>query len=127
VNRVLPFVAAQAPERDRAEHVRVARWVLDNLINVGSTAVRHVLDDDEGARHRLSLDAVGRAPETSPSVLGLPVTPRCPGSAVVPSARRDPCQARYDRLDAVSRDRGVLGRPARAARGRREGGTAWRR
>jgi hypothetical protein len=37
VNRVLPFVAAQAPERDRAEHVRVARWVLDNLINVGST------------------------------------------------------------------------------------------
>lgn len=37
VNRVLPFVAVQAPERDRAEHVRVARWVLDNLINVGST------------------------------------------------------------------------------------------
>ena len=37
VNRVLPFVAAQAPERDRAEHARVARWVLDNLINVGST------------------------------------------------------------------------------------------
>jgi hypothetical protein len=37
VSRVLPFVAAQAPERDRAEHARVARWVLDNLINVGST------------------------------------------------------------------------------------------
>lgn len=37
VNRVLPFVAAQAPQRDRAEHAGVARWVLDNLINVGST------------------------------------------------------------------------------------------
>src|SRR6266567_3107238 len=37
VNRVLPFVTAQAPQRDRAEHARVARWVLDNLINAGST------------------------------------------------------------------------------------------
>ena len=27
VNRLLPFVAAQAPQRDRAEHARVARWV----------------------------------------------------------------------------------------------------
>jgi hypothetical protein len=34
--RFLPFIAAQAPERDRAEHARVAQWVLDNLINVGS-------------------------------------------------------------------------------------------
>lgn len=37
VARVLPFVAAQAPDRDRDEHAQVARWVLDNLINVGST------------------------------------------------------------------------------------------
>jgi hypothetical protein len=37
VNRLLPFVAAQAPQGDRAEHARVARWVLDNLINVGNT------------------------------------------------------------------------------------------
>ena len=37
VKRLLPFVEAQAPGRDGAEHVRVARWVLDNLINVGST------------------------------------------------------------------------------------------
>ncbi len=36
VARTRPFVAAQAPERDSAEHDRVARWVLDNLINVGS-------------------------------------------------------------------------------------------
>jgi hypothetical protein len=36
VKRVLPFIAAQALERDRAEHDRVAQWVLDNLINVGS-------------------------------------------------------------------------------------------
>jgi hypothetical protein len=37
VGRLLPFIAAQAPGRDRAEHARVARWVLDNLINVGNT------------------------------------------------------------------------------------------
>ncbi|MFC7217747.1 hypothetical protein ACFQLX_06110 [Streptomyces polyrhachis] len=34
--RLLPRVAAQAPRRPAAEHERVARWVLDNLINVGS-------------------------------------------------------------------------------------------
>lgn len=33
---VLPFVAAQAPDRDTAEHQKVAQWVLENLINVGS-------------------------------------------------------------------------------------------
>jgi hypothetical protein len=37
VARVLPFVAAQVPDRDRDEHAQVARWVLDNLINVGTT------------------------------------------------------------------------------------------
>jgi hypothetical protein len=36
VRRVLPFVAAQAPDRSRDECEAVARWVLDNLINVGS-------------------------------------------------------------------------------------------
>ncbi|GAA3073958.1 hypothetical protein GCM10020000_68660 [Streptomyces olivoverticillatus] len=36
VTRLLPRVAAQAPERPHAEHERVARWVLENLINVGS-------------------------------------------------------------------------------------------
>ncbi|HEX6446519.1 MAG TPA: hypothetical protein VF053_15595 [Streptosporangiales bacterium] len=36
IRRVLPFVAAQAPDRDPAEHEKVARWVLENLINVGS-------------------------------------------------------------------------------------------
>ncbi|MGK5534378.1 hypothetical protein ACSNOC_27900, partial [Streptomyces sp. URMC 129] len=36
VARLLPRVAAQAPGRPAAEHERVARWVLDNLINVGS-------------------------------------------------------------------------------------------
>ncbi|MFF2554383.1 hypothetical protein ACFVUS_25510 [Nocardia sp. NPDC058058] len=35
VERVLPFVAAQARERGSAEHRRVARWVLEKLINVG--------------------------------------------------------------------------------------------
>lgn len=36
VKRVIPFIAAQAPGRDHAEHTKVAQWVLDNLINVGS-------------------------------------------------------------------------------------------
>jgi hypothetical protein len=37
VKRLLPFVAAQAPDREGGEHAQVAQWVLDNLINVGST------------------------------------------------------------------------------------------
>lgn len=36
VARLLPRVAAQAPTRVTVEHERVARWVLENLINVGS-------------------------------------------------------------------------------------------
>ncbi|WP_407554372.1 hypothetical protein QOM21_31350 [Streptomyces sp. Pv4-95] len=36
VARVLPRIAAQAPRRPSGEHERVARWVLENLINVGS-------------------------------------------------------------------------------------------
>lgn len=36
VAKVLPRVAAQTPGRSAGEHERVARWVLENLINVGS-------------------------------------------------------------------------------------------
>ena len=36
ISRTAQFVASQAPDRDRAEHERVARWVLENLINVGT-------------------------------------------------------------------------------------------
>jgi hypothetical protein len=36
ITRVLPFISAQAPGRDPAEHEKIARWVLENLINVGS-------------------------------------------------------------------------------------------
>lgn len=36
VARLLPRIAAQAPRRPVAEHEQVARWVLENLINVGS-------------------------------------------------------------------------------------------
>jgi hypothetical protein len=36
VARLRPRIAAQAPERSVIEHERVARWVLENLINVGS-------------------------------------------------------------------------------------------
>ncbi|WP_208542892.1 hypothetical protein [Nocardioides euryhalodurans] len=35
IRRVVPFVAAQAADRPVDEHDSVARWVLDNLINVG--------------------------------------------------------------------------------------------
>ncbi|GAA3802094.1 hypothetical protein [Streptomyces chiangmaiensis] len=36
VARLIPRIAAQAPQRPVAEHERVARWVLENLVNVGS-------------------------------------------------------------------------------------------
>ncbi|OIK00546.1 hypothetical protein [Streptomyces colonosanans] len=36
VARLVPRIAAQASGRPAAEHERVARWVLENLINVGS-------------------------------------------------------------------------------------------
>ncbi|MGI5351016.1 hypothetical protein ACQEU8_22980 [Streptomyces sp. CA-250714] len=36
VAKLLPRIAAQAPTREPAEHERVARWVLENMINVGS-------------------------------------------------------------------------------------------
>ncbi|MFI5681077.1 hypothetical protein [Streptomyces cellulosae] len=36
VARLIPRIAAQAPQRPVGEHERVARWVLENLINVGS-------------------------------------------------------------------------------------------
>ena len=52
VRRLQPFIAAQAPRRPAEEHLRVARWVLDNLINVGTT--------DRGFRRVYgSLDAAG--------------------------------------------------------------------
>ncbi|GAB3500866.1 hypothetical protein [Amycolatopsis cihanbeyliensis] len=52
INRLQPFIAAQAPHRHPEEHVRVARWVLDNLINVGTA--------DRGFRRVYgSVDAVG--------------------------------------------------------------------
>ncbi|SFQ50698.1 hypothetical protein SAMN05421810_108160 [Amycolatopsis arida] len=60
INRLLPFVAAQAPHRGAAEHTRVARWVLDNLINVGTTdrGFRRVYGsvDDSGAYRRRAFD-----------------------------------------------------------------------
>jgi len=37
ITRLMPFVGSQAPDRNPDEHSRVARWVLENLINVGST------------------------------------------------------------------------------------------
>ncbi|WP_410646796.1 hypothetical protein [Amycolatopsis sp. cmx-4-54] len=36
IGRVVPFVANQAPQRNTKEHERVARWVLERLINVGT-------------------------------------------------------------------------------------------
>lgn len=37
VSDLTAYAARQMPGRDDAEHVRVARWVLENLLNVGST------------------------------------------------------------------------------------------
>ncbi|GAB2967218.1 hypothetical protein LWP59_21180 [Amycolatopsis acidiphila] len=52
VRRLQPFIAAQAPGRGGEEHLRVARWVLDNLINVGTA--------DRGFRRVYgSVDATG--------------------------------------------------------------------
>jgi hypothetical protein len=60
IDRVIPFVAAQAPERGLDEHVRVARWVLDSLINVGTVdrAFRRVYGevDADGVYARRAFD-----------------------------------------------------------------------
>lgn len=36
VRRLVPFIAAQCPDRPDTEYPRVGHWVLENLINVGS-------------------------------------------------------------------------------------------
>ncbi|OZM72373.1 hypothetical protein CFN78_15385 [Amycolatopsis antarctica] len=60
VRRLQPFVAAQAPGRGREEHTHVARWVLDNLINVGTAdrGFRRVYGsvDAHGAYQRRAFD-----------------------------------------------------------------------
>lgn len=60
VARLRAFVAAQAPDRDESEHDRVIRWVIDNLINVGSVdrGFRAVYGsfDSSGTYQRRSFD-----------------------------------------------------------------------
>lgn len=60
VNRLRPFIAAQAPGRTKDEHEHVARWVLDNLINVGTAdrGFRRVYGsvDDRGRYARRAFD-----------------------------------------------------------------------
>lgn len=60
VRRLQPFIAAQAPDRPATEHRRVARWVLDNLINVGTAdrGFRRVYGsvDAHGAYRRHAFD-----------------------------------------------------------------------
>ncbi|WP_236791229.1 hypothetical protein [Amycolatopsis sp. GM8] len=60
VRRLQPFIAAQAPGRGAEEHLRVARWVLDNLINVGTAdrGFRRVYGsvDESGAYRRRAFD-----------------------------------------------------------------------
>ncbi|GHF38304.1 hypothetical protein FHX82_006280 [Amycolatopsis bartoniae] len=60
VRRLQPFIAAQAPGRGADEHVRVARWVLDNLINVGTAdrGFRRVYGsvDESGVYRRRAFD-----------------------------------------------------------------------
>lgn len=60
VRRLLPFVGAQVPGAPRSEYVRVAQWVIDNLINVGSIdrgfAVEYGTTDDAGRYVRRRFD-----------------------------------------------------------------------
>ncbi|GAA5166569.1 MULTISPECIES: hypothetical protein [Amycolatopsis] len=60
VRRLQPFIAAQAPGRGAEEHLRVARWVLDNLINVGTAdrGFRRVYGsvDEHGVYRRRAFD-----------------------------------------------------------------------
>lgn len=60
VRRLLPFVAAQVPAAGRDEHARVAQWVIDNLVNVGSIdrgfAVEYGTTDAEGRYLRRRFD-----------------------------------------------------------------------
>jgi hypothetical protein len=60
VDRVVPFVASQAADRHPDEHLRVARWVLDSLINVGTVdrGFRRVYGDvdADGAYTRRAFD-----------------------------------------------------------------------
>ncbi|MFE5564831.1 hypothetical protein ACFQ68_07560 [Amycolatopsis japonica] len=56
LRRTIPFVAAQAPARTPEEHRRVAKWVMDNLINVGTQdrgfAATYGTFDEEGRYER---------------------------------------------------------------------------
>jgi hypothetical protein len=58
--RVTPFVTAQAPGRGVEEHRRVARWVLEKLINVGTVdrLFRHVYGEigTDGEYRRRTFD-----------------------------------------------------------------------
>lgn len=60
VRRLLPFVGAQVPGGATVGYVRVAQWVIDNLINVGSIdrgfAVEYGTTDDEGRYVRRRFD-----------------------------------------------------------------------
>ncbi|ANY07210.1 hypothetical protein [Pseudonocardia sp. HH130630-07] len=60
VRRLVRFVGAQVPDAPRSEHARVAQWVIDNLINVGSIdrgfAVEYGAYDAEGRYVRRRFD-----------------------------------------------------------------------
>ncbi|MEH1056895.1 hypothetical protein V6U89_17030 [Micromonospora sp. CPCC 206171] len=66
--RVTPFVAIQAPDRGSDEHRRVARWVLEKLINVGTVdrVFRHVYGeinaDGDYQRHTFDFKLVREVP-----------------------------------------------------------------
>ncbi|MEU9338411.1 hypothetical protein AB0D49_35555 [Streptomyces sp. NPDC048290] len=60
LEQVRHFVAAQAPERGEAEHARVAEWVLQRLINVGTVergfTWQYGLVGDSGAYERFKFE-----------------------------------------------------------------------
>jgi len=60
VTDLAAFVARQMPGRDDAEHRRVARWVLENLLNVGSVdrgfRAVHGMTAGDGSYSRYAFD-----------------------------------------------------------------------
>ena len=104
VRRLLPFIGAQAPDAPAAEHERVGRWVIENLINVGSLDRGFAVDYGTHRRRRplraaaLRLQAARRAGG--------------PGRRGVP--------ARVRRGDQRAGRRARHGRRVRAGRGRGE-------
>ena len=90
VRRLLPFVAAQVPGAGRAEHADVARWVIDNLVNVGSIdrgfAVEYGGTDSQGRYLRRRFDFKLLVEVAAPCLLYTSPSPRDLSTSRMPSS-----------------------------------------